>query len=52
MVPLAKGGVAVAWLDSREMSGEGHHGSAGAMTLRYAESIARWPYHPRRCSTR
>src|SRR5688572_33470889 len=37
MVPLAKGGVAVAWLDSREMTPGGHHGHEGAMTLRYAE---------------
>jgi hypothetical protein len=37
MVPLTKGGVAVAWLDSREMTGGGHHGSAGAMGLRYVE---------------
>lgn len=41
MVPLAKGGVAVAWLDSREMAPGGdassHGGHEGAMTLRYAE---------------
>jgi hypothetical protein len=42
MVPLPKGGVAVAWLDSREMTPGGdasHHGGhgGGAMTLRYAE---------------
>ena len=37
MVPLAKGGVAVAWLDSREMAAGGHHGPDGAMGLRYVE---------------
>ena len=38
MVPLAKGGVAVAWLDSREMTPGGDHGHGeGSMTLRYAE---------------
>lgn len=34
MVPLPKGGVAVAWLDGREMTGEDE---GGPMTLRYAE---------------
>lgn len=37
MSPLAQGGVAVAWLDSREMAPGGHHGHEGAMGLRYVE---------------
>ncbi|MDP9191420.1 MAG: glycoside hydrolase [Acidobacteriota bacterium] len=38
IVPLAAGGVAVAWLDSREMKPGSHHGhGGGAMTLQYAE---------------
>jgi hypothetical protein len=36
MAPLAKGGIAVTWLDSREMAA-GHHGHEGAMGLRYVE---------------
>ncbi len=37
MAPLPKAGVAVAWLDSREMGAGGHHGHEGAMGLRYVE---------------
>ncbi|HEY0156100.1 MAG TPA: sialidase family protein [Thermoanaerobaculia bacterium] len=36
--PLPGGGVAVAWLDGREMTeGDGHDAHGGAMTVRYAE---------------
>ncbi|HEV7764923.1 MAG TPA: sialidase family protein [Thermoanaerobaculia bacterium] len=38
MVPLANRGVAVAWLDGRAMTGDGHDGhGGGSMMLRYAE---------------
>jgi hypothetical protein len=38
LAPLPKGGVALAWLDGREMEeGHGHGGHSGSMMLRYAE---------------
>jgi hypothetical protein len=39
VVPLPRGGVAVAWLDGRKMIAEGHGHDAGEMTLRYAEVV-------------
>ncbi|HEX6161525.1 MAG TPA: sialidase family protein, partial [Thermoanaerobaculia bacterium] len=36
MVPRERGGVAIVWLDGREMKMDDSHGHAGAMTVRYA----------------
>jgi hypothetical protein len=51
MAPLPAGGVALVWLDGREMKAEehgvhtGHGGDMGSMTLRYAELDAALKVH-------